>query len=76
MKRITCGFALLSLLLTMVACGIVPYVYRDMQCAAEHGGASAPASLAFLWLIPFGVAVVACAVVAIVCYKKSRKGEK
>jgi hypothetical protein len=75
MKRIAYVFALLALLLALIACSVVSYCYRDMQCAAAHGGASAPASIAFFWLIPFGGAIAICAVVAYVCYKKSRKGE-
>ncbi len=75
MKKLSVLLAVLCTLLSCAMCAVVAYQYRDMLCAIEHAGASAPASVALLsalWFLPF---VLASAVGAVICYKKSRKGE-
>ena len=74
MKKATIAFAILAVALACAMCAAVAYLYRDMLCAIEHGGASAPASIAFLWAIPFGVACAACVALAIIFNRKSKKG--
>lgn len=75
MKKATLAFAALAIVLACVMCAVVAYCYRGMLCAIDHGGASAPASIAFLLVIPFCVVIAACALIATIFYKKSRKGE-
>ena len=54
-------------------CATVAYSYRDALCAAEHKGASAPASVAFFYAIPYAAAIISAIVLSILCYKKSRE---
>ena len=75
MKKAMLVFAALAILLACAMCATVAYCYRGMLCAIEHNGTSAPASVAFLWILPFGVAIAACAVCATVFYRKLRKGD-
>lgn len=71
MKKLSCLFTALAIVLSDIMCLVVAYNYCDMLCGIEHAGYSAPASTAFLYAIPFVVGIVACAVVAYVLYKKS-----
>lgn len=73
MKKLSYVFALVAVLLTSVMCAVVGYKYRDMLCCIEHGGCSAPASVAFLYAIPFLVGIAVCVVLAVVFYNKKTK---
>ncbi len=70
MKKLFYLFVALSILLSNVMCAVVAYTYRGILCDIEHAGFSAPASLAFLYVIPFLIAIAICVVLAIVFYKK------
>ncbi len=74
MKRLFVFFLACILLLCCTMCATVAYYYRDMLCAIEHGGASAPARIAFLYAIPFLVLIAGSTVGAVICLKK-QKGE-
>ncbi len=74
MKKLFAFLLACILLLCCAMCATVAYCYRDMLCAIGHGGASAPASVAFLYAIPFLVLIAGLTASAIVCYKKA-KGE-
>ena len=69
-KYLTHIFAALAILLSDVMCATVAYTYRDMLCADKHMGHSAPASLAFIYVVPFLAAIGACILMAIVFRKK------
>lgn len=69
-------FAVIAILLSDIMCAVVAYAYRGMLCGIEHLGYSAPASVAFLYAIPFMIGVIACVVFAIVCFKKSKGKNK
>ena len=39
-------------------CGVVGFAYRDMLCGIEHSLYSAPASVAFLYAVPYFVSKI------------------
>ena len=69
MKKLSCLFTALAIVLSDIMCLVVAYTYRDMLCGIEHAGYSAPAGIAFLYAIPFVVGIVVCAVLAIRFHK-------
>ena len=73
MKKLSYLFGAIAVLLSHVTCATVAYSYRDALCAAEHKGASAPASVAFFYAIPYAAAIISAIVLSILCYKKSRE---
>ena len=64
MKKLSYLFIAIAILLSNIMCSVVAFNYRDMLCGIEHLGYSAPASVAFLSAIPFGIGIIICAVVA------------
>ena len=70
MKKLSYLFIAIAILLSNIMCSVVAFNYRDMLCGIEHLGYSAPASVAFLSAIPFGIGIIICAVVAYTLYKK------
>lgn len=62
MKKLSYLFITLAVLLSDAMCAFVAYSYRDMLCGIEHMAYSAPASVAFLYALPFGVAIIVCIV--------------
>lgn len=70
MKKMSCLFISIAVLLSDVMCFVVAYNYRQMLCGIEHAGYSAPASIAFLSAIPFAVGILLCAILAIRFSKK------
>ena len=75
MKKAFWILILTALVLSHVACAVVAYHYCAMLCDIAHNGASAPASVAFLLLIPFLLAIFALLIAARICYKNSKKGK-
>ncbi len=53
-------------------CSAVAYNYCAMQWGTKYAGYSAPASVAFLYAIPYGIGIVVCVIVAIVLRKKGK----
>lgn len=72
MKKQSFFFGSIAVLLSDIMCFVVAYNYRDMLCGTEHAGFSAPASLAFLYAVPFLIGIAICAVLAIRFHKKSK----
>ena len=72
MKKLSYLFIAIAILLSNIMCSVVAFNYRDMLCGIEHLGYSAPASVAFLSAIPFGIGIIICAVVAYTFYTKSK----
>ena len=72
MKKISYIFAVLAILLSNSMCAVVAYNYRDILCDIEHAGFSAPASIAFLYAIPFAIGIIACLVLAIIFRRKAK----
>jgi len=72
MKRISNIFVALAVILSDVMCAVVAYNYCALQWGAKYAGYSAPASVAFLYVIPYGIGIVVCVAVAIVLGKYRR----
>ena len=72
MKKLSNLFILLALILSHVMCVVVSYNYCSMQWGIQYAGYSAPASIAFLYIIPYGIGILACLVSAIVLRKKRK----
>ncbi len=70
MKAMRNLFIALAIALSDVMCLVLAYNYRDMLCGIEHAGYSAPASIVFLYAIPFVLGIVACVLFAIKFNKK------
>ena len=70
MKKWSFVFAALAMTLSHIMCAMIAYTYRDFLCAIEHAGFSAPATIAFFYAIPFGIAILLCVIAAILCYKR------
>jgi len=72
-KILSVFFGILTVILLCAACASVAFSYARMICSIEHCGASAPASIAFLLAIPFGVAILISAALCLFFYRKSVK---
>ena len=70
MKKWSVLFTVLAILLSDIMCFVVAYNYRSMLCGIEHAGFSAPASIAFLYAIPFVIGIIVCTALAIRFCKK------
>ena len=70
MKKLCFVFSAISVLLFAAMCAVIALYYSDMLWAGEHLGYSAPAYIAFLWAIPFGIGIAVFAALAVVVYKK------
>ena len=73
MKKLSYLFITLAVLLSDVMCFVVAYNYRSMLCGIEHEGFSAPASIAFIYAIPYALGIIVCAVLAFIFHKKKAK---
>ena len=67
---------ILALITSHVACVVVAYNYRNMQCGIEHMGYSAPASVAYFYLIPFILVITILMSLSWYFARRSRKKEK
>ena len=56
MKALSCTFAVLAILLSDVMCAVVAFNYCDMLWGIRYASYSAPASTAFLLIIPYAAA--------------------
>lgn len=65
-------FAALAILLSNVMCATVAYDYCDMQWGIRYACYSAPASVAFLYVIPYGAGIAICLILAWVFHKRHR----
>ena len=65
-------FTALAIVLSDIMCFAVAYNYRGMLCGIEHEGYSAPASIAFIYAIPFLIGIVAC-VILVIKFRKKKK---
>ena len=62
-----------AVILLAVMCVVVTYNYTIMLYGVQYGEFSAPASTAFLLLIPFGLGIIICLVLAHFFSKKKAK---
>ena len=64
-------FALSAVTLACVASAMVAFSYCDLYYRGLYEGSSAPASTAFLYLIPFVPAIIVCTTLAFLFHKKN-----
>lgn len=60
MKMISNVFGLLAILLSDVMCAVVAYNYCDLTWGGKYAGYSAPASTAFILVIPYLIGIIVC----------------
>ena len=70
MKNVSKLFLILAVILSNVMCAVVAYNFCDMQWGIRYAGYSAPASVAFLYAIPYGIGIAICVVVAVALKNK------
>ena len=70
MKKFSYIFWGLAALLFIVMCVVVIFNYREMKIGIEFKGYSAPAEVAFLYAIPFSIAIFICVIIGLVIWKK------
>ena len=71
MKKISNIFIILAIILSDVMCAVVAYNFCTMQWGIKYEGWSAPASVAFLYVIPYGIGIIVCLIIAMVFRKKA-----
>lgn len=71
MKKISNLFYVLAIILSNVMCAVVAYNFCDMQWGIKYAGYSAPKWTVFLTVIPYGMGIVICIVVAVILRKKA-----
>lgn len=62
----------LAVLLSDAMCAVVAFAYCDMLWGIRYACYSAPASVAFLYAIPFLAGIAVCLLAAFLLYRKSR----
>lgn len=68
-KHLSYLFALFAIFLSDIMSAAVAYNFCSLQLG-ENNGYSAPANVAFLLCIPYGIAIIFCIVIACFFYKK------
>ena len=71
MKTLSVIFRIFAVLLSDVMCAVMAYNYCDLLWAGEYAGSGAPASIAFLYAVPFAVGIAVCAVLAVAFKRKA-----
>ena len=72
MKKMSNIFIVLAVILSDVMCAVVAYNFCGIQWGIKYAGYSAPAWVAFLYVIPYGIGIVVCMIVAMVFRKKGK----
>lgn len=72
-RNLSILFIVFAVILLAVMCVVVTYNYTIMLYGVQYGEFSAPASTAFLLLIPFGLGIIICLVLAHFFSKKKAK---
>lgn len=72
-KYLSYVFLGLAVLLSDVMCATVAYDYCNMQWGIRYLCYSAPASVAFLFIIPYGIGIMICAALAWVFRRRYHK---
>lgn len=71
MKKLSIIFSTLAVLLSDIMCAVVAYNYCDLLWGRQYAGYSAPASTAFVYVIPYAIGIIVSVVLAIIFRKKS-----
>lgn len=69
MKKLSMLFVFLAILLSWIMCFVVGYNYGLLKNVIN----SAPTYVAFLYAIPFLIAIIVCLIIAYTFYKKNRQ---
>lgn len=64
-------FLLSAVILSDIMCAVVAYYYCTLQWGGRYAGYSAPASAAFLYVIPYGAGILFCIILALFFYKRA-----
>jgi TRAP-type C4-dicarboxylate transport system permease small subunit len=65
MKKLSNIFIALAIILSNIMCAVVGYNYASMQWGIKYAGYSAPASIVFVYAIPYVVAIIVCVILSI-----------
>ena len=71
MKKLSIIFSTLAVLLSDIMCAVVAYNYCDLLWGGQYAGYSAPASTAFVYVIPYAIGIIVSVALAIIFRKKS-----
>ena len=63
-KYLSYVFIILAILLSNVMCATVAYNYCNMLWGIKYACFSAPASVAFLLIIPYAIGILVCSILA------------
>lgn len=63
-------FISIVILLSNIMCAVVGYNWAAMECGIKYQGYSAPAYIALICGIPFLIAIITCAIIAMVIKKR------
>jgi len=69
-KWLSITFFTISIMILCFMCIFVTYKYCDITYAIKYDGASAPATLALLYIIPFAFSLLITSLLTLVFYKK------
>lgn len=69
-KKIAKAAYFIAILISNIMCASVAYKYCEMQWMIEYEGFSAPASIAFLWAIPYIICIAICLIIGKIENKK------
>lgn len=72
MKKVSNLLFVAALVLSHLMCIVVAYNYRDMLCGIQHSCYSAPAWVAFLGIIPYGLGIIVCVLLAYILRRKAK----
>ena len=72
MKKVSNLLFVAALVLSHLMCIVVAYNYRDMLCGIQHSCYSAPAWVAFLDIIPYGLGIIVCVLLAYLLRRKAK----
>ena len=73
MKKLSIVFGIFAIFLSDIMCAVVAYNYCDLLWGRQYAGYSAPASTAFVYVIPYAFGMFVSVALAIVFRKKSTK---
>ena len=69
-KILSIIFAISTIIILCVMCSVIAFKYSAMLYEIKYNGASAPASTAFIYLIPFLIFAITTASLSWILYKK------
>lgn len=74
MKKLSVIFYVLAVLLSDIMVFVVTREYCNIYWGVRYLGYTVSPNIAFIYVIPFGVAIIVCVVLAVVCKNLSKRG--